>query len=323
MKIKFVLFLFISLALVTGCASDKFTVADIQKDIAKYHVGESKFIKVENHNYHYIETGSGEPVILIHGWMGWGAFWKKVIPYMKDQYHIYAPDLLGHGISDKPLEKDISYGTEAQARRIIAFMDALGIKKAYIVGHSMGGEIAAKVAALAPDHVKGLVLICAAGMEKNLKLLPWHLRLGRVLHMENFTWMMTEDALRFNTPSLMFYSENRMPDELIYDIMMMNLNDMHDRKALNKVTKEGLLRDFMDKRCKDIKAPTLVIASKYDRVIPPETQEQYSSLIPGAQYVCIEKAGHMVPWEQPKELANNIILFLNQIPAEQISISRQ
>jgi pimeloyl-ACP methyl ester carboxylesterase len=225
---------------------------------------------------------------------------------MKDSYHVYAPDLLGHGISDKPLGNEVSYGTEDQARRIIAFMDKLGIKKAYIVGHSMGGEIAAKVAFLAPDRVKGLVLICAAGMEKTPKLLPWHVRLGRTMHLENLAWMMNETIIRINTPSLMFYRENPMPDEFVKDIVMTNLNNMTDRKAMVKATKEGLFQNFMDERCAGIKVPTLVISAKYDRIVPPETQEQYSNLIPGAKYVCIDKAGHMVPWEQAGQVAANI-----------------
>jgi pimeloyl-ACP methyl ester carboxylesterase len=174
------------------------------------------------------------------------------------------------------------------------------------VGHSMGGEIAAKMALLAPERVKGLVLISAAGMEKTPKLLPWHVRLGRVLHLENFAWMMNETIIRINTPSLMFYRENPMPDEFVKDLLMTNLKDMTDRKAMVKSTKEGLFQNYMDKRCAGIKAPTLVIAAKYDRIVPPETQEQYSSLIPGAQYVCIDKAGHMVPWEQPEQIAANI-----------------
>jgi pimeloyl-ACP methyl ester carboxylesterase len=307
MKTAKILFLIFSYILVTGCATDKYTIADVEKDISHHSTAESKFVKVGNYNIHYIEEGNGEPMIMIHGWLCWGAYWKKVIPLVKDQYHVYAPDLLGHGISDKPLGKEVSYGTEAQAERIIAFMNTLGIKKAYIVGHSMGGEIAAKVAFLAPDRVKGLVLICAAGMEKTPKLLPWHVRLGRALHFDNLAWMMSKTIIRINTPSLMFYKENPMPDEFVNDLVMTNLNNMTDRKAMVKATKEGLFQNFMDERCKDINVPTLVISAKHDRVIPPETQEQYSNLIPGAQYVCIDKAGHMAPWEQPDQVAANIM----------------
>ena len=295
--------LFIFLA---GCASVKYTTVDIEKEIVRSNIGESKFVKVGDYNIHYIESGAGEPMIMIHGWLCWGAYWKKIIPLVKDNYHVYAPDLLGHGISDKPLGKEVSYGTDAQAQRIIAFMNALGIKKAYLVGHSMGGEIAAKVALAAPDRVKGLVLISAAGMEKTPKLLPWHVRLGRAVHLENLAWMMNETIIRINTPSLMFYRENPMPDEFVKDILMTNLKDMTDRKAMVKATKEGLFQNFMDKRCADIKVPTLIISAKYDIVVRPEMGERYSSLIPGAQYVCIDKAGHMAPWEQAGQVAANI-----------------
>jgi pimeloyl-ACP methyl ester carboxylesterase len=315
-RIKWQITFVILFIFVTGCASVKYTTTDIEKEIVRTNIVESKFVKVGDYNIHYVEAGKGETIIMIHGWLCWGAYWKKIIPLVKENYHVYAPDLLGHGISDKPLGKEVSYGTDAQAQRIIAFMDKLGIKKAYIVGHSMGGEIAAKVTLLAPERVKGLVLISAAGMEKTPKLLPLHVRLGRAMHLENLAWMMNETIIRINTPSLMFYKENPMPDEFVNDIIMTNLKDMTDRKAMVKATKEGLFQNFMDERCRDIKVPTLVISAKYDRVVPPETQEQYSNLIPGAQYVCIDEAGHMVPWEQPQAVAANIINAMKKVPAD-------
>lgn len=299
--------LFFLFIFVAGCASVKYTTGDIEKELALSNIGASKFVKVGNYNIHYLEAGEGEPMILIHGWLCWGAYWKKIIPLVKDRYHVYALDLLGHGISDKPLGKEISYGTDAQAERIIAFMNELGIKKAYLVGHSMGGEIAAKVALAAPDRVKGLVLVCAAGMEDTPNLLPWYIRLGRAMHLENVAAdMLNETTIRWHVPSLMFYRGNPMPDEFVKDIVMTNLKDEVDRRAMAKITREGLFQNFLDKRCAEIKAPTLVITAKYDIIIRPETGERYSSLIPGAQYVCIDKAAHMAPWEQADEVAANI-----------------
>jgi pimeloyl-ACP methyl ester carboxylesterase len=299
----FLLFLF-----AVGCATVNYTTADIEKDIARTNIGASKFVKVGDYNIHYIEAGQGEAMIMIHGWLCWGAYWKKVMPHLTGRYHVYAPDLLGHGISDKPLGKEVSYGTEAQAERIIAFMNALGIRKAYLVGHSMGGEIAARVTLAAPDRVKGLVLVCAAGMEDTPKLLPGYVKFARGIHFENLAAdMMDEAMVRRYVPSLMFYKENQMPDEFVKDVVMTNLKDRTDRKAMARVTNEGLFQGFLDKRCAEIKAPTLVIAAKYDIVVRPEMGERYSSLIPGSQFVCIDKAAHMVPWEQADQVAANIL----------------
>lgn len=300
--------LFLLIIFAVGCASVRYTTDDIRKELAQSNVGTSQFVKVGDYNIHYIEAGKGEPMIMIHGWLCWGAYWKKVIPLVKDRYHVYAPDLLGHGISDKPLGKEVSYGTDAQAERIIAFMNALGIRKACLVGHSMGGEIAAKVTLAAPDRVSGLVLVCAAGMEETPKLLPGYIKFFRAMHLEGAAADMLDEAMiRRHVPGLMFYKENTMPDEFVKDVVMTNLKNKTDRTAMARVTREGLFRNFLDKRCAEIGVPTLVISAKYDIVVQPAMGKHYSSLIPGSQYVCIDRAAHMVPWEQADQVAANIV----------------
>ncbi len=302
--------LLIIFAFLAGCSSVKYTTEDIKKELQQEKIGTSHFVKIGDHTLHYLEDGQGEPMILIHGWLCWGAYWKKIIPLVRGQYHIYAPDLLGHGISDKPLDKTCSYGTDAQAERILAFMDALSIKKAYLVGHSMGGEIAAKVTLKAPERVKGLVLICAAGMEETPKLLPGFIKFGRAIRLEGLAAdMMDEAMIRRHVPGLMFYKENPMPDEFVKDIVMSNLKSKEDRKAMAKVTREGLFQNFLDKRCPEIKTPTLVISAKYDRVVHPTMGERYHSLIPDSKFILIDLAAHMAPWEKADEVAKDISQF--------------
>lgn len=302
--------LLIIFAFLSGCSSVKYTTEDVKKELQQEKIGTSHFVKIGDHTLHYLEDGQGEPIILIHGWLCWGAYWKKIIPLVRGQYHIYAPDLLGHGISDKPLDKTCSYGTDAQAERILAFMNALSIKKAYLVGHSMGGEIAAKVTLMAPERVKGLVLICAAGLEETPKLLPGFIKFGRALGIEGLAAdMMDEAMIRRHVPGLMFYKENPMPDEFVKDIIMSNLRSKEDRKAMAKVTREGLFQNFLDKRCPEIKTPTLVISAKYDRVVHPTMGERYHSLIPNSKFILIDHAAHMAPWEKADEVAKDITQF--------------
>ncbi|TFH38411.1 MAG: alpha/beta hydrolase, partial [Chrysiogenales bacterium] len=221
------------------CSSVRYTVDGVREELDSEKIGESHFVRVGPHTMHYLEKGTGYPMIMIHGWLCWGAYWKKIIPLVADRYRVIAPDLLGHGISDKPLDKSVSYGTDAQADRIISFMDALGIEKAYIVGHSMGGEIAAKVALAAPERVAGLVLICAAGMEETPKLLPGYVRFGRALRMEGIMAdMLTEGMVRRHLKGLMFYRENSVPEEFVKDVAMSNLKGKEDRRAMARVTRE-------------------------------------------------------------------------------------
>ncbi len=298
------------IAVSMGCSSAPYTVESVKEELRREKIGDSHFVTVGPHTIHYLEAGTGEPMIMIHGWLCWGAYWKKVMPAMADRYRVIAPDLLGHGISDKPLDPSVSYGTDAQAERVIAFMDALGIERAYVVGHSMGGEIAAKVAITAPARVRGLVLICAAGMEETPKLLPGYIRAARALRMEGILAdLLTEGMVRRHIKGLMFYRENDVPEEFIRDVAMSNLKDKEDRKAMARVTREGLFRNFLDTRCGGISAPTLVISAKYDRVVPPAMGERYHSLLPDSRLVVIDRAAHMVPWEQSDQVAASIMEY--------------
>ncbi len=147
-------------------------------------------------------------------------------------------------------------------------------------------------------------------MEETPKHLPGFIKFGRALGIEGLAAdMMDEAMIRRHVPALMFYKENPMPDEFVKDIMMSNLRNKEDRKAMAKVTREGLFQNFLDKQCPEIKTPTLVISAKYDRVIHPTMGERYHSLIPNSKFILIDLAAHMAPWEKAEEIAATITQF--------------
>ncbi|MGZ8414618.1 MAG: alpha/beta fold hydrolase [Gemmatirosa sp.] len=114
-------------------------------------------------------------VVCVHGW-GCSAFsFGRVLRPIADAgCDVYAPDLRGHGWSDKPLE-GAQYTPEALARWLLAVLDALGIGRAVLVGHSMGGGVALRAAQLAPERIAGLVLLAPAGLGDmpRTRLLRW------------------------------------------------------------------------------------------------------------------------------------------------------
>ena len=114
----------------------------------------------------YLEAGSGdEKVVLVHG-SGPGvtsyANWRLVLPALGEDFHVYAPDMVGFGYSDRPA--DVTYGLETWADQTLGFMDALGIEKAHLVGNSFGGGIALRLATRHPDRVGKLVLMGSMGV---------------------------------------------------------------------------------------------------------------------------------------------------------------
>lgn len=109
----------------------------------------------------YRDEGAGEVLLLIHGMGGSSTSWRAVVPELSKKYRVIAPDLLGHGQSDKP-RGDYSLGAFAVWLR--DFLDALGIPKVTVIGHSLGGGIAMQFAHQHRDYCQRLVLISSGGL---------------------------------------------------------------------------------------------------------------------------------------------------------------
>ncbi len=115
----------------------------------------------------YLEAGSGQStVVLIHGsGPGVTAYsnWRLVLPALGANFRVLAPDMVGFGYSDRP--EDIEYGLQTWADQTLGFMDAMGIKKAHLVGNSFGGSIALRIASQHPERVDKLVLMGSMGVD--------------------------------------------------------------------------------------------------------------------------------------------------------------
>jgi pimeloyl-ACP methyl ester carboxylesterase len=117
-----------------------------------------KYVRVNNINLHYVEEGSGELVILLHGFPEFWYGWNKQIPDLAKHYRVVAPDMRGYNLSDKPAGIS-NYKIEVLAKDIADLITALGADKAYLVGHDWGAAVAWAVATVYPDKIKKLGII--------------------------------------------------------------------------------------------------------------------------------------------------------------------
>lgn len=117
---------------------------------------ESLFIQTSDLRMHYLQAGTGEPVILIHGFPETSYEWRHQFPALAERFAVFAPDTRGFGRTDKP---DIRVSRALLAGDIVRFMDALGIGRAAVVGHDWGGIIAFKLAIDWPERVSRLALL--------------------------------------------------------------------------------------------------------------------------------------------------------------------
>jgi len=125
-----------------------------------------RMVDVGGINTRYWVEGSGSPVVLIHGLSNSIEHWLLNINALAAEHTVYALDLLGHGRTDKPLSR--SYDLSHLAGFVIDFMDALGIERADLIGHSLGGGVALIIAETSPERVHRLVLVDSVGLAVDL-----------------------------------------------------------------------------------------------------------------------------------------------------------
>ena len=110
-------------------------------------------LKANGAAFHVARTGTGQPLLLLHGWPEFWLTWEPVMTRLAGRFSLIAPDLRGFGDSDKP---DGPYGPDQHASDMLALMDALGIQRFGVVGHDVGGAVMQPLARSAPERLAGL-----------------------------------------------------------------------------------------------------------------------------------------------------------------------
>ena len=247
---------------------------------------------------HYVEQGSanGPTVILLHGYSDSWVSYTRVLPLIDKRYHVYAPDLRGHGESDRPAS---GYTFPDFAGDIIAFMDAKDIKKATIVGHSMGSFVAQHVATMAPERVEKLVLVGTAPAVRN----------GEVSQLQIEVNALTDPVpLKFVTEFQKSVVTRPVPDEFMDRVVQ---ESMKLPARVWKDTMAGMLAHDASVTLSKIKSPTLIIWGDRETVFPKRAdQETLLKRIPKASLKVYEGTGHCPNWEEPARFARDLEEFM-------------
>src|SRR5918998_5232276 len=235
---------------------------------------------------HYAERGDrgGEAIIFLHGYTdSWFSF-SGVLPLVSPSYYALALTERGHGDSDKP---GCCYTVDDFASDVDAFMDALSIEEATLVGGSGGGFIAQRVALDYPHRVTRLVLIAAGATLVNNEAV---MGLGEeMLALED---PISPEFVREFQESMMYHPG---PDEFLDTVVSESL------KVPARVWRdywEGVaLAPYDASRLGEIDAPTLILWGEQDIIFSREDQEQLAAAIPGATLKVYPQTGHAVHWD--------------------------
>jgi pimeloyl-ACP methyl ester carboxylesterase len=243
-----------------------------------------------------LEEGSGAPVVFLHG-AGGLLPENPFLHALAKKYHVFAPELPGYGDSTgEDLLEDMLDFT-LHAADVVA---ELRIDKPHLIGHSMGGMIAAEMAATAPHDLRKLVLVGAAGLWIPEQPIP---DLYAMLPHEYPKYLFHDPAagLALLTGGLDFSDLEVLAEFYIANSRRMAMAG----KILFPIPNRRL-----SKRLYRIKAETLIVWGSSDALIPPVYAERWNRSIAGSRLVQIREAGHMVPYEQPEVFVSAVSGFL-------------
>jgi len=250
-------------------------------------------------------TGGGTPVVFIHG-IGASLYsWRHTLPpVVSAGYRVVAFDNRGFGFSEQPAH---GYRNADYVRLVVALLDSLGISSAVLVGHSMGGTIAADVALTYPDRVRGLVLIDAAGYGVRwpgvIKIARWPF-IGAVATSFRGRWF-TERILRST------FADPTKVSETDVDQYYAPVPQPGFGRALRGVLREFRF-DSLGGRLARVHAPTLVLWGTADRWIPVRDGARFARELPRSEFVVIERSGHNVHEESPDRVNPLLLDFLKE-----------
>jgi pimeloyl-ACP methyl ester carboxylesterase len=252
----------------------------------------------------YLEAGSGEPVIMLHG-SGPGvsalANWQHNIPALSQRFHVLAPDIVGFGATERP--HDIVYSLRTWTDHIWAFLDAHGIEKTSIVGNSLGGRIALQMATDRPDRITKMVLMGAPGVGMTLTDGLAALRAYEPSHDE------MRDLLR----NYFAVDPAMITDELVETRYQASIADgayEAYRTMFFDPRHAGSELGITEDEVRAIATPTLLVHGREDRVVPLQVSVTMLGLLPNADLHVFSACGHWTQIERADEFSALVADYL-------------
>lgn len=255
-------------------------------------------------NYH--EFGDGRPVICIHGsGPGVSAWsnWRLALPYLGERLHAFAYDQMGFGYSELP--GGSGYTLARWTEHLLGFMDAVGIEQAHLIGNSMGASVALAAAVLYPERIARLVLMGPMGVR-----FPLTEGLDAV-------WGYTPGVAQMkHLIDIFAYNRALVTDELA---------EQRYRASVRPGVQEAFSRMFpsprqrsvdalaaYEERLAEVRAPTLIIHGREDRVIPLSTSQKLLQVVPDARLHVFGRCGHWTQLEHAATFNRLVRDFLSE-----------
>lgn len=231
---------------------------------------------------HSVHAGAGPAVTLLHGLSGSHRWWLNTIPALATTFSVHVPELVGFGASRRPVRQP---DMEEMAELLRRWLDAMGLQRTHLVGHSMGGQVSIHLAVRDPQRIRRLVLVSAAGIPHTLGVRELRRFVTEVsaprawIRPRRFAGTIVLDAVRAGPRALVAATRNILRDDV--------------RPLLPRITQ-----------------PTLLLWGALDPLTPVDQGRLMASRIPDSRLVVFPTAAHIPMVECPDDLNAELHAFL-------------
>jgi len=313
LRILGILLMLTALAVALSRAPDR----PAQTLVARWALPPSDFIEVRGQVVHVRDQGprgDALPIVLLHGTGASLHTWEGWVAVLARTRRVVTFDLPGFGLTGPfagQYARDDYHG-DTYARFVLDVMDALKLQRAVIGGNSLGGEVAWRVATLAPERCERLILVDASGYAFTPESVPLGFRVARVPLLNRLGEHLLPRSLVAQSLGEVYGDPSRVTDALVDRYFELTLRE-GNRRAL------GLRMQQLDPgaqadRIKSVAIPTLILWGGRDRLIPPATAQRFAADIRGSRVVVFDALGHVPQEEDPARTVQAVTAFLSETP---------
>ncbi len=270
-------------------------------------------VTIHGHRRAYVKKGSGPAILLLHGMACDHTTWLPIIDKLAEKHTVIAPDMLGHGRSDKP-RADYSVGGYANGMRDL--LTVLGVDRVTVVGHSLGGGVAMQFAYQYPERTERLALIAPGGLGSEVTpiikavTLPGFHSVMAVLTMPGLRHLISATMRKLNT-----FDHSTLRDLGEIADIIDHLNDPRERRALAHVVRacidlRGQIITMVDRAYLAQELPMCVLWGEDDMVIPPSHAQHIRQLVPEARVHVVPGVGHFPHKDAPDQTVEVLQRFV-------------
>jgi pimeloyl-ACP methyl ester carboxylesterase len=255
-------------------------------------------------HYELYNDQSNTPfIVLIHGFLSSTFSYRRLIPYLMNDFAVLALDLPPFGKSEKSIRFQYTY--KNLAKLVIELLDRLQVQRCILAGHSMGGQICLNVARQRPELVQKIILLCSSGYLNRAQ---------------------TPLILSTYIPYFHLYVKRRLSRQGVEKNL---LNVVYDHSLIDEEMKRGYEAPFYDNQIfialtrmlrhregdlssnelKEIEIPSLLVWGEEDKVVPIHIGKRLHQDLPNAHFVSFPKTGHLLPEEKPRHVYEQILRF--------------